>query len=141
MVFVMQMTLVINNHNQNHNHAWTHKHDELSQKNQNISIFLQLRHLYVPFMILTSENQIAGVGSRSGRIHQSQCTFPRFVIDLVLPLLLSTPTIWFSLDHKRNVGGGVVSGVGRNGDFVILPIPWLVTARTIPIFVTRSRKQ
>ena len=41
----MQMTLVINNHNQNHNHAWTHKHDELSQKNQNISIFLQLRHL------------------------------------------------------------------------------------------------
>ena len=58
-----------------------------------------------------------------------------------LPLLLSTPTIWFSLDHKRNVGGGVVSGVGRNGDFVILPIPWLVTARTIQIFVTRSRKQ
>ena len=45
MVFVMQMTLVINNHIQNHNHAWSHKHDELSQKNQNISIFLQLCHL------------------------------------------------------------------------------------------------
>ena len=41
MVFIMQMTLVINNHN----HAWSHKHDELSQKNQNISIFKQLRHL------------------------------------------------------------------------------------------------
>ena len=27
---------------------------------------------------------------------------------LILPLLLPTPTIWFSLDHKRNV-----SGVGR----------------------------
>ena len=28
----------------------------------------------------------------SGRINQSQCTFPRFVIGLVLPLLLATPT-------------------------------------------------
>ena len=26
------------------------------------------------------ENQIVGVGSRSGRINQSQCTFPCFVI-------------------------------------------------------------
>ena len=100
MVFVMQMTLVINNHNQNHNHARSHKHDELSQKNQNISIFLQLRHLYVPFMILTSENQIAGVGSRSGRTQQSQCTFPRFVIGLFLLLLLATVTTQFSLDCK-----------------------------------------
>ena len=47
--------------------------------------------------------QIVGVGSRSERIHQSQCRFPCFVIglDLVLPLL--TPTIWFSLDHKPNI--------------------------------------
>ena len=56
--------------------------------------------------------QIVGVGSRSGRIHQSQCRFPCFVIglDLVLPLL--TPTIWFSLDHKLNVSAGLVSGIG-----------------------------
>ena len=46
------------------------------------------------------------------RINQSQCTFPRFVIGLVLLLLLPTPTIWFSLDHKRNVSDGVVSGIG-----------------------------
>ena len=52
------------------------------------------------------------VGSRSGRINQSNCTFPRFVIGLVLPLLLPIPTIWFSLDHKRNVSNGVVSGIG-----------------------------
>ena len=49
----------------------------------------------------------------SGRINQS---FPRFVIGLVILLLLPTPiptpTIWFSLDHKRNVGEGVVSGIG-----------------------------
>ena len=32
---------------------------------------------------------------------------------LILPLPLPTPTIWFSLDHKRNVSNGVVSGVGR----------------------------
>ena len=44
--------------------------------------------------------QIVGVGSRSGRINQSQCTFPRFVIGLDLLLPLPTPTIWFSLDHK-----------------------------------------
>ena len=31
---------------------------------------------------------------------------------LILPLLLPTRTIWFSLDHKRNVSDGVVSGVG-----------------------------
>ena len=34
------------------------------------------------------------------------------MIGLVLPLLLPTPTIWFSLDHKRNVSDGVVSGTG-----------------------------
>ena len=38
----------------------------------------------------------------------------------ILPLLLPTPTIWSSLDHKRNVSDGVVSGVGRNGNVLIL---------------------
>jgi len=47
-----------------------------------------------------------------GRINQSQYTFPRFVIGLVPLLLLPSPTIWFSLDHKRNVSEGVVSGIG-----------------------------
>ena len=31
-----------------------------------------------------------------------------FILSHVLP----TPTIWFSLDHKRNVSDGVVSGIG-----------------------------
>ena len=31
---------------------------------------------------------------------------------LILLLLLPTPTIWFSLDHKRNVSDGIVSGIG-----------------------------
>ena len=64
------------------------------------------------FRLWSSENQMVGVGSRSGRISQSQCTFPRFEIGFVLLLLLATPTIWFSLDHKRNVSDGVVSGIG-----------------------------
>ena len=34
------------------------------------------------------------------------------MIGFVLPLLVRTPTIWFSLDHKRNVSDGVVSGTG-----------------------------
>ena len=52
-----------------------------------------------------------GVGSRGGRINQSQCTFPRIVIGLFFCPLLPTPTNWFSLDHKRNVSDGVVSGM------------------------------
>ena len=34
------------------------------------------------------------------------------VIGLVLLLLLPTPTIWLSLDHKRNVRDGLVSEIG-----------------------------
>ena len=64
------------------------------------------------FRLWSSENQIFGVGSRSGRINQPQCTFPRFAVGLVLPLLLPTQKIWFSLDHKRNVRDGVVRGIG-----------------------------
>ena len=30
----------------------------------------------------------------------------------ILPLLLPTPTTWFSLENKRNVSDGVVSGIG-----------------------------
>ena len=71
---------------------------------------LRLRHLRSAW---SSENQIVRVGSRSrGRINQSQCTFPRYVIDIVLPLLLPIPTIWFSLDHKQNISDGAVRGIG-----------------------------
>ena len=34
------------------------------------------------------------------------------MIGFVFLLLLPTPTIWFSLDHKQNVSDGVVSGIG-----------------------------
>ena len=37
---------------------------------------------------------------------------PRIVIGLVLSLLLPTLITWFSLDHKRNVSDGIVSGIG-----------------------------
>ena len=55
----------------------------------------------------------------------------------LLPLIPPTPTIWFSLDHKRNVSDGVVSGVGRkwkrsdssDSDYVAL-----MTPLTTPIF-------
>ena len=53
--------------------------------------------------------QIVGVVRRSGRINQSQCMFPHFVIGLVLLLLLPTPTVWFSPDHKRDISNGVIS--------------------------------
>ena len=38
--------------------------------------------------------------------------FPTLCDWLVLLLLLPTPTIWLSLDHKRNVSDGVVSEIG-----------------------------
>ena len=63
------------------------------------------------FRLWSSENQIVGVVSRGGRINESQCTFLRIIIGLVLSLLLPTPIIWFSLDHKRNVSYGVVSRI------------------------------
>ena len=46
------------------------------------------------------------------KVSQSEWTFPRFAIGLVLLLLLPTPTIWLSLDHKRNVRDGLVSEIG-----------------------------
>ena len=59
-----------------------------------------------------SVRQVVPPGFFRGRIIQSKCTFPHFVIGLVLLLLLPTPAICFSLDHKRNVNDGVVSGIG-----------------------------
>ena len=73
------------------------------------------------FYLCSSENQIVRVGSRSRRTKpitkhgNVQCDW------LILSLLLPTPTIWFSLDHNLNVSNGVVSGVGRNGNILILP--------------------
>ena len=60
---------------------------------------------------------------------------------LILPLLLPTPTIWFSLDHKRNVSDGVVSGVGRKwkrSDFSDSDSVALTTALMTPIFYSHT---
>ena len=36
------------------------------------------------------------------------------MVGLVLPLLLPTPTMWFSVDHKRNVSGiGTLFSLGH----------------------------
>ena len=58
---------------------------------------------------------------------------------LILPLLLPTPTptIWFSLDHKRNISNRVVSGVGRKwklSDSSDSDSVTLMTPLTTPIF-------
>ena len=62
--------------------------------------------------------------SESEELNQSQNVRTCVVIGFFLPLLLPTPTIWFSLDHKRNVSDGAVSGVGRNGNVLILLTPF-----------------
>ena len=71
----------------------------------------------------SSENWVFGVASWSGRTKpitergNVHCNW------FILPLLLPTQTIWFSLDYKRNVSDRVVSGVGRNGNVLIVLNP------------------
>ena len=96
----------------NWSRKWSHKCDGIRVRRIRAFPFLPTLLLTptLTFPLWTSENQIVGVGSRSGRIGQSQCTFPRFVIGFVL--LLLTLTVWFSLVHKRNESDVVVSGIG-----------------------------
>ena len=60
-----------------------------------------------------SENLVVGDASRNGRTKPITKRGKVHRDWFILPLLFPTPTIWFSLDHKRNVSDGVVSGVGR----------------------------
>ena len=95
--------------------------------------------------------QIVGVGSRSRRTKPITKRGNEHSDWLILPLLLPTLTIWFSLDHNRNVSDGVVSGVGRkwkrsdssDSDSVALMTPltrlqflivhWVISALTTPL--------
>ena len=86
-------------------HKQSHKCDGIGVRRIRAFSFLPtpLMTPSLTFRLWSSENQIVGVGSRSRRINQSQCMFPRFVIGFVLLLLLPTPTIWFSQwSRKRN---------------------------------------
>ena len=89
------------------------------------------------FCLWFSENQIVGVGSRSGRTtpitNRGNVHCDWFILSLLLPTLI----IWFSLDHKRNASDGVVSGVGRKwkrSDSSDSDSVALVTPLTTPIF-------
>ena len=52
---------------------------------------------------------------------------------LILPLLLPTPTIWFSLDHKQNVSDGV-GRTWKRSDSSDSDSIALMTPLTTPIF-------
>ena len=98
------------------------------------------------FRRLSTENQIVGVGSRCRRTKLITTRGKLHCDWLILPLLLPTTTIWFSLDHKRNVSDGVARGVGRkwkrsdssDSDSVALMTPifdfhQVISALTIPL--------
>ena len=53
----------------------------------------------------------------------------------ILPLLLPTPTIRFSLDHKRNVSDGVVSGVRTLFSLTLVISPTLLITTPTPSLV------
>ena len=69
----------------------------------------------------SSENCIVGVASRSGRINQWQCSIPGLAIGWVFRFCfrLRQPSFqWIISD-------GVVNGIGRNRNVLILPTPIL----------------
>ena len=86
----------------------------------------------------SSENCIVGVASRSGRINQWKCSIPDFAIGWFFRFCfrLRQPSLhWIISD-------GVVNGIGRNGNVLILPTPipsslWLRLQLRFSIF-TRS---
>ena len=86
----------------------------------------------------SSENCIVGVASRSGRINQWQCSIPNFVIGCFFCFcfrLRQSSFHWIISD-------GVVNGIGRNGNALILLTPiasslWLCLRLRFSIF-TRS---
>ena len=86
----------------------------------------------------SSENCIVGVASRSGRINQWQCSIPDLAIGWVFRFCfrLRQPSFhWIISD-------GVINGIGRNGNVLILPTPipsslWLRLRLRYSIF-TRS---
>ena len=83
----------IENRSRKLSHKPTESESEESERFHFFRFRLRLRRL------CSSENWVVGVGSRSGRTNQSQgvehCHW------FILPLLLATPTMQFSLDRKR----------------------------------------
>ena len=85
-----------------------------------------------------SENCMVGVASRGGRINQWQCSIPDFAIGWFFRFcfrLRQASSHWIISD-------GVVNGIGRNGNVLILPTPipsclWLCLRLRFSIF-TRS---
>ena len=75
---------------------------------------LRLRRLRSAYDLV--KTRLSESEAEAKELNQSQSVGTCIVIGLVLPFLHPTRTIWFSLDHKRNVSDGVVSGVGRKGE-------------------------
>ena len=87
----------------------------------------------------SSENWLVGVACRSGKTKPIRTKRGNVHCDwFILPLLLPTPTIWFSLDHKRNEA--TESEENANVPTLPTPIPsslWLHFSLRFFIF-TRS---
>ena len=94
------------------------------------------------FHLWSSENQIVGVGSRSRRTKPITKRGNVHCDWFILPLLLPTLTIWFSLDHKQNISD---RDVHQHAKKVVLDSPGLVdftvglvnsAPKVIPLFCT-----
>ena len=98
---------------QSRSHEQSHESAYDPVKIKNWSRMWRHKHNRIGVRILCSTYDLVKTrlseSSRSGRINQSQCMFPRFLIGLFFLLQLPTPSIWFSLDHKRNVSDRIIS--------------------------------
>ena len=70
---------------------------KIKQRSRKQSFLLRLRFC----RLRSSENQFVGVVSRSGRTKPIIKRGNEHCVWFILPLLLPTPTTWFSLDRKR----------------------------------------
>ena len=93
---------------------WSHKRDRIGVRRIRTFPFLPTL-LTTPSLTLrlrSCENQIVGVGSRSRKTTPITKHGNMHYDWFILLLLLPTPTICFSLGHKRNVSNGAVSRIG-----------------------------
>ena len=71
---------------------------------------LRLRHICSAYDLV--KTRLSQSEAEAEKLNQSQSVGTCIVIDLSFCFCFWLWQIWFSLDHKRNVSGGVVSRIG-----------------------------
>ena len=103
---------------------------KIKQRSRKQSFLLRLRFR----RLRPSENQFVGVVSRHGRTKPIIKRGNEHRDWFILPLLLPTPTIWFSLDRKRRNRKRSRKKIGKRSDSSDSDSVELMTPLTTPMF-------